>query len=52
MWPSCLITHFYAYMYMQTQLWILLHNPSHSIEDPNQSSLIRTNIQAYKYLQK
>jgi hypothetical protein len=36
---------FYAYMYMQMQLWILLHNPSHSIQDPNQTSIIRTNIQ-------
>jgi hypothetical protein len=33
------------------QLWILLHNLSHSIKGPNQISVIRTNIQAYRYLQ-
>ena len=30
------------------QLWTLLHNSSHSIKDPNQASIIRTSIQAYK----
>jgi hypothetical protein len=39
-------------MYMQMQLWILLHNPSHSIKEPNQIGIIRKNNQAYKYLQK
>ena len=34
------------------QLWILLHNPSHSIKEPNQTSITRTSIQAYRYLQK
>jgi hypothetical protein len=33
---------------MQMQLWILLHNPSHSIKDPNQTNIIRTSIHAYK----
>jgi hypothetical protein len=37
---------------MQTQLWILLHNLSHLIKESNQAVIIRTNIQAYKYLQK
>ena len=31
------------------QLWTLLHNSSHSIKDPNQTSIIRTSIQAYRY---
>jgi len=34
---------------MQMQLWTLLHNSSHSIKDPNQTSIIRTSIQAYRY---
>jgi hypothetical protein len=34
------------------QLWILLHNSSHSIKESNQVVIIRTNTQAYKYLQK
>jgi hypothetical protein len=38
-------------MYMQTKLWILLRNSSHSIKEPNQTVIIRTNIQAYRYLQ-
>jgi hypothetical protein len=33
-------------------LWKLPHNPSHSIKEPNQAVIIRTNTQAYKYLQK
>jgi hypothetical protein len=33
-------------------LWTLLHNSSHSIKDPNQTSIIRTNIQVHKYLYK
>ena len=33
------------------QLWTLLDNSSHSIKDPNQTSIIRTNTQAYQYLQ-
>jgi hypothetical protein len=33
-------------------LWTLLHNSSHSIKDPNQTSIIRTNIEVYRYLQK
>jgi hypothetical protein len=33
-------------------LWILLHNPSHSIKEPNQTGIIRISIQAYRYLQK
>jgi hypothetical protein len=37
-------------MYMQMQLWTLLHNPSHSIKESNQAVIIRTNTQAYKYL--
>jgi hypothetical protein len=41
---------FYAYMLMQ--LWTLLHNSSHSIKEPNQAVIIRTNIRVYKYLQK
>jgi hypothetical protein len=40
------------YMYMQMQLWILLYNSSHSNKEPNQTVIIRTNIQVYKYLQK
>jgi hypothetical protein len=39
-------------MYMHMQLWTLLHNPSHSIKDSNQTSIIRTNIEAHRYLQK
>jgi hypothetical protein len=39
---------FYTYVYMQMQLWTLLHNSSHSIKDPNQTNIIRTSIQAYK----
>jgi hypothetical protein len=39
-------------MYMQMELWTLLHNSSHSIKEPNQAVIIRTNTQAYKYLQK
>jgi hypothetical protein len=39
-------------VYMQMQLWKLLHNSSHSIKVPNQTSIIRTSIQVYKYLQK
>ena len=31
------------------QLWTLLHNSSHSIKDPNQTSIIRTNIQVHRY---
>ena len=34
------------------QLWILLHNPSHSIKDPNHTSIIRTSNQVYRYLKK
>ena len=41
----------YAFMYMQMELWTLLHNSSHSIKEPNQTMYIRTNIQAYRYLQ-
>jgi hypothetical protein len=37
---------------MQMQLWTLLHNSSHSIKELNQAVIIRTNTQAYKYLQK
>jgi hypothetical protein len=37
---------------MQMQLWTLLHNSSHSIKESNQAVIIRTNTQAYKYLQK
>jgi hypothetical protein len=37
---------------MQMQLWTLLHNSSHSIKDPNQTSIIRTNIQVHRYLYK
>jgi hypothetical protein len=33
---------------MQMQLWILIHNSSHSIKDSNQTNIIRTSIQAYK----
>jgi hypothetical protein len=33
-------------------LWTLLHNSSQSIKEPNQAVIIRTNTQAYKYLQK
>jgi hypothetical protein len=33
-------------------LWTLLHNPSHSIKDPNQISIIRTNIATHEYLHK
>jgi hypothetical protein len=36
-------------MYMQIQLWTLLHNSSHSIKDPNQTSIIITNIQVHRY---
>jgi hypothetical protein len=32
-------------MYMQMQLWILLHNSSYSIKEPNQIGIIRTSIQ-------
>jgi hypothetical protein len=32
------------------QLWTLLHNSSQSIKEPNQTVIIRTNIQAYRYL--
>lgn len=32
------------------QLWTLLHNSSHSIKDPNQTSIIRTTIQVRTYL--
>jgi hypothetical protein len=39
-------------MYTQMQLWTLLHISSHSIKDPNQTSIIRTNTQAYRYLYK
>jgi hypothetical protein len=38
-------------MYIHMQLWTLLHNPSHSIKEPNQTVFIRTNIQAYRFLQ-
>jgi hypothetical protein len=34
------------------QLWILLHNPSHSIKESNQEVMIRTDTQTYKYLPK
>jgi hypothetical protein len=37
---------------MQMQLWTLLHYSSQSIEESNQICIIRTNTQAYKYLQK
>jgi hypothetical protein len=37
---------------MQMHLLTLLHNPSHSIKDPNQTSIIRTNIQVHRYLYK
>jgi hypothetical protein len=37
---------------MQMELWTLLHNSSHSIKEPNQAVIIRTNTQACKYLQK
>jgi hypothetical protein len=30
----------------------MVHNPSLSIKEPNQTGIIRTNIQAYRYLQK
>jgi hypothetical protein len=33
------------------QLWILLHNTSHQIKEKNQAVIIRTNTQAYIYLQ-
>jgi hypothetical protein len=33
-------------LYMQMQLWTLLHNSSHSIKDPNKTSITRTNIEA------
>jgi hypothetical protein len=36
-------------MYMQMQLWTLLHNSSHSIKEPNQIVIIRTSIQVYRY---
>jgi hypothetical protein len=39
-------------MYMQMQLWTLLHKSLHSIKEPNQAVIIKTNTQAYKYLQK
>jgi hypothetical protein len=35
---------------MQMQLWTLPHNSSHSIKDPNQTSIIRTNIQVHRYI--
>jgi hypothetical protein len=31
-------------------LWILLHNSSHLIKDPNQTSIKRTNIEAHRYI--
>jgi phosphopantothenoylcysteine synthetase/decarboxylase len=34
-------------MYMQMQLWTLLHNSSHSIKDPNQTNIIK---QAFKHI--
>jgi hypothetical protein len=34
------------------QLWTLLHNSSHSIKEPNQTNIIRTNIQVHRYLYK
>jgi hypothetical protein len=30
----------------------LLHNSPHSIKEPNQTSIIRTSIHAYRYLKK
>ena len=33
--------------YMQLQLWTLLHNSSHSIKEPNQTSIIRTSISIF-----
>ena len=33
-------------------LWTLLHNSSHSIKEPNQTNIIRTNIQVHRYLYK
>jgi hypothetical protein len=39
-------------MYMQMQLWTLLHNSSHLIKESNKAVIIRTNIQAYKYFKK
>jgi hypothetical protein len=44
-----LFIYIYAYMYMQILLWSLIHNSSHSIKDPNQPSIIRTNTQEYRY---
>jgi hypothetical protein len=41
--------YYFAYVYMQMYLRILLHNPSHSIKDSNQTSIIRTNIQVHRY---
>jgi len=38
----------YAFMYMQMDLWTLLHNSSHSIKNPNQTNIIRTNIQVHR----
>jgi hypothetical protein len=37
-------------MYMHTKLWILLRNSLHLIKEPNQTVIIRTNIQTYRYL--
>jgi hypothetical protein len=34
------------------QLWTLLHKSSHSIKELNQAVIIRTNSQAYTYIQK
>jgi hypothetical protein len=34
------------------QLWTSLHNSSHLIREPNQTVIIRTNIQVHRYLQK
>jgi hypothetical protein len=39
------------YVYVDV-MWILLHNSSHSIKDPNQTNIIRTNIQVHRYLYK
>jgi hypothetical protein len=38
------------YIYMQLQT--LLYNSSHLIKEPNQTGIIRTSIQARRYLQK
>jgi hypothetical protein len=34
------------------QLWTLLHNPSHSIKDPNQTCITRTNISSIQIFTK